>query len=316
MNGPDVMTPPGLHDMLARLHLRGLWQLPPDAIPTTPTPVTEAWHWRGDDVQPLAHEAGRIKVADDRRALLLTNPALSPSPFTTTTLQGAVQSLPGGAAVPANRHTPSAMRFILSGNGSYRTADGRDHPLAAGDLILTPNWSWHEYENHSDSPMVWFDGLDFPVAARLESAVFDGSPSVKVPSRNGSSPLHRPWADTDRLLAELYGDPTTVSSVQFTDPITGGVIALTFDCWMHRMGPLLRAAATRKTGNSIFVVFDGRGSTTVGHKEFEWSAGDIFVVPSWLPVRHSPSEVSNLLEMSDRPILQSLGLYREETLES
>ena len=300
--------------MLERLHLRGLWQLPPDAIPSTPTPVTEAWHWRGDDVLPLAHEAGHIRVADDRRALLLTNPALRPSPFTTTTLQGAVQSLPGGTTVPANRHTPSALRFILSGNGSYRTADGRDHTLSAGDLILTPNWSWHEYANESVDPMVWFDGLDFPVAARLESAVFDGRPTVQVPNRNGSGPLHRPWADIDRQLGELYDDPTSVASVQFTDPITGGVILLTFDCWMHRMGPRLRPGASRKTGNSIFVVFSGRGATTVGHKDFAWAAGDIFVTPSWLPVQHRPEEVSNLLEMSDRPVLQSLGLYREETL--
>lgn len=310
----DAIPVPGLHDMLARLHLRGLWQLPPNAIPSTPAPVTDAWHWCAEDVVPLAHEAGRISVADDRRALLLTNPALSPSPFTTTTLQGAVQSLPSSTTVAANRHTPSAMRFILAGSGSYRTADGRDHALEAGDLILTPNWSWHEYRNHSDNPMVWFDGLDFPVAARLESAVFDSQPTVQAPSRTGSRPLHRPWATTDRLLTDLYDDPSSIASVQFTDPITGGVILLTFDCWMHRMGPRLRAPASRKTGNSIFVVFNGHGVTTVGHREFEWTAGDIFVVPSWLPVQHRPAELSNLLEMSDRPILQSLGLYREETL--
>lgn len=314
MIGADVMPDNGLHATLARLNLRGLWQVPAGAIPTTPNPVTEAWHWRGRDMLPLAHEAGRIGVADDRRALLLTNPALSPSPFTTTTLQGAVQSLPSGTAVPANRHTPSAMRFILSGGGSYGTADGHDHALGAGDLLLTPNWNWHEYANGSDNPMVWFDGLDFPVASRLESAVFEDRSSVQAPNRAGSVPLHRPWTDTDRALTQRYVDPTRMASVQFTDPITGGVILLTFDCWMHRMGRQLRANATRKTGNSIFVVFTGSGTTSVGHKEFEWEAGDVFVVPSWLPMQHHPVEVSNLLEMSDRPILQSVGLYREETL--
>ena len=89
---------------------------------------------------------------------------------------------------------------------------------------------------------------------------------------------------------------------------------MTFDCWMRRMGPLLQARPTRKTGNSIFVVFSGHGTTTVGDREFAWSAGDIFIVPSWLAMQHHPGEVSNLLEMSDRPILQSVGLYREETL--
>ncbi len=47
---------------------------------------------------------------------------------------------------------------------------------------------------------------------------------------------------------------------------------------------------------------------------FEWSAGDIFVTPSWSAVDDKASEQSNLFAVTDRPVLEALGLYREETL--
>jgi gentisate 1,2-dioxygenase len=78
-------------ETLAHLNLRGLWQLPPGSLPTSPTPVTQACHWRARDVIPMAHRATEMVTADgERRAVLLTNPALGPTPFTTTTIQGAI----------------------------------------------------------------------------------------------------------------------------------------------------------------------------------------------------------------------------------
>jgi len=28
-----------------------------------------------------------------------------------------------------------------------------------GDLVLTPNWTWHDHANDTDEPMIWLDGL-------------------------------------------------------------------------------------------------------------------------------------------------------------
>lgn len=30
------------------------------------------------------------------------------------------------------------------------------------DLVLTPNWQWHDHGNASGAPMIWLDGLDIP----------------------------------------------------------------------------------------------------------------------------------------------------------
>ena len=47
---------------------------------------------------------------------------------------------------------------------------------------------------------------------------------------------------------------------------------------------------------------------------FDWEPGDSFVTPSWASVDHQATEQADLFAVSDRPVLQSLHLYREEAL--
>ena len=305
-------------ETLARLNLRGLWQLPPGSLPTTPTPVTQACHWRARDIIPLAHRATEVVTADgERRAVLLTNPALGPSPFTTTTIQGAIQCLPGNETVAAHRHTPAAIRFILKGAGSYTTVGGVRCEMAPGDFIYTPHWSWHDHTNPTDDPVVWFDGLDIPIVKHLEALVFEDHPDGVQQQTLSMSGFYRyPYEETDQTLTELFDDPTKCASLQFTDPIMGCAISPTLDCWIHRLGPSLDAPATRKTGNSIFVAFAGTGESLVGSRRFDWEAGDVFVAPSWSIVQHHPYKTSDLFEMTDRPILEALGLFRQQPVGS
>jgi gentisate 1,2-dioxygenase len=223
--------------------------------------------------------------------------------------------LPGRETVAAHRHTPAAIRFILKGAGSYTTVGGVKCQMAPGDFIYTPNWSWHDHTNPTDDPVVWFDGLDIPIVTRLEALVFEDHPDGLQQQTLSTSSFYRyPWEETDQTLDELFDEPTKCASVQFTDPITGGAISPTLDCWIHRLGPSLTAPASRKTGNSIFVVFTGTGETSVGSNRFDWEAGDVFVAPSWSAVQHHPNETSNLFEMTDRPILEALGLFQQETV--
>ena len=59
-----------------------------------------------------------------------------------------------------------------------------------------------------------------------------------------------------------------------------------------------------------------RGTTVVGGQRFDWSEGDLFVVPSWLWHEHlNPGpEPSILFSVHDFPAMKALGLYREEAL--
>ena len=29
-----------------------------------------------------------------------------------------------------------------------------------GDLLIQPNWAWHDHGNHSKEPIIWIDALD------------------------------------------------------------------------------------------------------------------------------------------------------------
>ena len=109
----------------------------------------------GDLVRRLAAGAlaGRER-GGDRRVLALANPGLKGLPFTSTTLWGALQYLGPHESAPAHRHTPSAIRFVLTGSGVYTTVNGDACDMEPGDLVLTPIWNWHDHNNRSDEPMI------------------------------------------------------------------------------------------------------------------------------------------------------------------
>jgi gentisate 1,2-dioxygenase len=105
-----------------------------------------------------------------------------------------------------------------------------------------------------------------------------------------------------------------MASLEFVNPLTGTPAVATFACEMHRLYPGERTATKRKTGSSIYVVFQGSGRSVINGVRFDWGPGDIFVTPSWASVDHQAEEQADLFAVSDRPVLQALYLYREEKL--
>ena len=326
---------------LAARDLKPLWTMAKQLMPEVPLATTQPWLWKWDDILPLAKRAGELislERGGDRRVLAFANPGLRGLPFTSTTLWGAIQYLGPRESAPAHRHTPSAIRFVMTGSGVYTTVNGDAVHMEPGDLILTPIWNWHDHNNNGEAPMVWFDGLDLPLVTTLESVFFESHPDrlqpvdghnrsertftgaglreIGAPSPPAHSPLLRyRWGETDRGLEALHrarGGP--LASLEYVNPLTGGPAVATFACEMHRLYPGERTAAQRKTGSSIYVVFQGRGRTVISGQLFEWAPGDVFVTPSWAAVDHEADEPADLFAISDRPVLQALHLYRQETL--
>jgi gentisate 1,2-dioxygenase len=113
---------------LADAHLRPLWQLGPDLLPSHPHPRALAWIWRATETFPLAARAIRAVPVDrggERRVLSLANPGLDGQPFAAGTLWAGLQCLGLGEVAPAHRHTPGAIRFVLTGAGVWTTVNGR-----------------------------------------------------------------------------------------------------------------------------------------------------------------------------------------------
>ena len=326
---------------LAARDMKGLWSFQTRLMPEIPVPTTLPWLWKWEVIHRLAKAAGDIVTIErggDRRVLALVNPGLRGLPFTSTTLWGAVQYLGPGESAPAHRHSPSAIRFVMKGKGGvYTTVNGDACDMEEGDLILTPNWMWHDHMNTSDEAMLWFDGLDLPLVSTLESIFFENHPDNTQPidGRNLSEQsfagvgLRRPtgspgrdrllrysWAQMDRALSTLQdatGEDLVV--LEYTDPSTGRPIIPTFTCEMMRIRPGTRSRSARKTGSSVFAVLHGRGRSVIAGERFEWSAGDIFVAPSWAAVDHEADEQANVFVLSDRVVLEALQLYRTEALD-
>src|SRR6478752_6733254 len=87
----------------------------------------------------------------------------------TPSLYAGLQLILPGEVAPSHRHTQSALRFIIEGEGAYTAVDGERTIMHEGDFVITPTWTWHDHGNDSSKPMVWLDGLDIPLVAMFNA---------------------------------------------------------------------------------------------------------------------------------------------------
>ena len=87
---------------------------------------------------------------------------------------------------------------------------------------------------------------------------------------------------------------------------------------LHRIARHAETRPTRETGSSVYTVFDGSGTVTVGDATWSVGRGDLFVVPSWQPfsarseagLSDSDAGALDLFRFSDSPVFEALKLNR------
>lgn len=334
-----------------------LWTEIGDLMPLHPRSKAAAHLWRWNTLLALADRAGHIVPVGrggERRAIALANPALGGKPYATPTLWAAIQYLMPGEDAPEHRHTQHAFRFVVEGEGVWTVVNGDPVPMRRGDFLPQAGWNWHAHHNAAARPMAWIDGLDIPFSAYTESQFFEfgrdqisadekatpersrsqrlwGHPGLRPVSQPESRPatplLAYRWADTDRALADQLiledeGFEGTVepghAAVRFTNPTNGQDVLPTIRTEMHRVRPGMSTAERREVGSSVFQVFDGTGTVTVGDTSWSLTRGDLFVVPSWAPLtitsdataESSDSGALDLFRFSDAPIFEALHAHR------
>ena len=137
--------------------------------------------WRWADYRPFLDRinaiAGRADVSPiefaDRQSILLTNPGLGGRLQVTTTMRCAISIYTPGDVAPAHIHSANASRTILSERGGYTNVEGERCEAVRGDLIITPNGTWHDHGNDSDTPVIWIDMLDWPLMELVDCAWVD-----------------------------------------------------------------------------------------------------------------------------------------------
>lgn len=333
---------------LERQHLVALWSVTANLLPREPKSRAVPHLWRWKDLVPLLKQGGELATlrrGAERRVLGFINPGLPERYGATHTLWAGYQYLLPGEVAPAHRHSQAAIRFVVQGSGAFTTVDGEKCPMGRGDLVLTPPWAWHDHGSEGDEPMVWLDGLDLPLVAELEATFFEpfrgeAQPLSRPPGdserrygigqlrpawesgRGASSPLlvYR-WARTEealRQLATVGASPFDDVVMEYVNPRTGGPLMPTLACWMQLLRPGVRTRAHRHTSSAVYQVFEGRGSSVIDGERFDWGRGDVFVVPLWAWHEHAsaPGEEAILFSVHDTPVMQALGLYREEAYEA
>jgi gentisate 1,2-dioxygenase len=339
---PDVDA---LYGDLSAAALQPLWQQV-GLLPHAPRTIAP-YVWRWKTVKALAERAGDlvgIERGGDRRVLALSHPDLGGKPFATPTLWAGIQFLNGHESAPPHRHSPAALRFVMEGSGVWTLVNGDAVLMEPGDLVLTPSYNWHAHDNPGDQPMVWFDGLDLPMIQSLDAVFFEEGPGKLepyaartqsnseipyaaaglIPSSVVGSPeirtygLHSPllayrWSTTAAVLERsLAATPQDYTLMRYTDPTTGSDVMPTLRAEILRLRSAGRVPPHRKVGSSVMLVHHGSGTSLIADVEIRWAPGDIFVIPSWATVSHHADEESDLFVLSDAPVIEKVGLRREE----
>ncbi|MBI4522995.1 MAG: cupin domain-containing protein [Deltaproteobacteria bacterium] len=331
-----------LDRLLAEKNLAGFWTgnvtgFDQNIEPSSPA-VPYLWKW-ADIYDGLMKARELVNLAmSERRTLRLVNPGLPEKLFATPTIHISVQLVRPGELARAHRHSMTAIRFVVKGSGAFTTVEGERFTMRPGDLILTPNWSWHDHYNNTEEDIIWLDGHDGPLVKALDVIAVEmfnqrQQPIETIPDfslyQYGMArpyetkpnffdpPFKYSWEQTYgslRALAMTEGDPYDGVLLRYINPRTGGPTLRTFGCEIQMLRPNERTKSHRHTSHTIYHAFAGSGCTTVGDHDLNWSQGDCFTVPSWQWHRHDnlTEDEAILFSITDRPLKQSLGFYREE----
>ena len=135
-----------------------------------PNAIFRPHHWSYAQAKAALDAAGSLVSTDvaERRNLILVNPAAENTRAAARTMMAAYQMVMPGEQTRAHRHTPSALRLILDAEPeAYTIVNGEKIPMLAGDVVLTPNWSWHSHVNEGQQRAYWLDFLDVPLVQLL-----------------------------------------------------------------------------------------------------------------------------------------------------
>jgi gentisate 1,2-dioxygenase len=249
-------------------------------------------------------------------------------------------------------HSPNASRTILSEKGGYTNVEGERCEASRGDIILTPNGTWHDHGNDGKVPVIWIDMLDWPLMEFLDCAWVDQDFHPGV----GSNAKSQETLHTDGHSGRLYGnggmvptfashqigfgrdpaplihfrgtrirealealrgekgDPHEGIQMEFVNPVTGKPVFPTLNYQAQLLRPGEATLPKRETSSTFIVVMDGKGKSEIGGQTFDWEPNDIMVVPNFVWRRHINTGSSNavLYTVTDAALLKNIGQYRAQ----
>lgn len=264
--------------------------------------------WSYIQAKTALDTAGHLINTDlaERRNLILVNPKEGNTFATTRTMIAAYQMIMPGERARAHRHTPNALRLVLdAGPDAYTIVDGKKLPMLPGDVLLTPNWSWHSHGNEGQGRAYWLDFLDSPLVEWLELKVFEQHPDEfeSGVTLSEDSPMRFAWSDTKHSLAQALADAHGRRNIEIE---LGNPALRSMALFMMRLVPGISTARHKALATNIYAVVHGNGRTEVEGEQFEWQRGDVVVVPARHEHANLAVEDAVLLRVTDAPLTRQV----------
>jgi gentisate 1,2-dioxygenase len=333
--------PRDYRDAMERTAVGPLWPQMRNALRhNAPQPVTKSHRWVFSEVRPLLMRAGELTPVEkaERRVLYLADPGrgLDAMQATSTIYIGFQLLLPGETA-PAHKHTASAARIVVEGEGAYTVVDGEKLPMKSGDLILTPAGCWHDHGHSGKEPVIWLDALDLPLLFYLE-----GSYAIEAPLQSprnrpdtsqveyhaaGIAPVRRrdrappaayplmryPWERTEEALRHLgEHNGGEVAELDYINPETGEGCLRTMGFTAMMLQPEQMSRPPLRSSSAVFHVVSGRGLSIINGQQYAWGPKDTISAPVFAEIEHKAGdEPAFLVRIHDEPLQEKLGYYEE-----
>ena len=316
-----------MYDSISEKHMFPFWAKSDDVsndevrqLMATARAVPYVWRYR-EDIDPLLRQSAELISMEDseRRSLILINPGLKPRRASVSTMYTAYRLNDPNEIMPPHKHSPSAIRFGLTGSGNFTGVAGEDIVFGPGDMVLTPNDAWHNHGTVGDEQAVNLSVLDLPLVETLSAAHFDHNyteiedgvevkkkvqaaryPSDYSAATYGVGGMVPRWADHKRgggLSSPMYvyrwdammeifdrfkdddGDPHEALMVEYTDPTRGGPVFKTITFFAQMLRPGEKTLPLRQTASLLVAPFQGSGHSIVDGERFEWNEFDTLAVP-------------------------------------
>ena len=315
-------------------NVKPLWEIPQAHGPNPRASAPALWPWR--TMRPLIDRAIELATpaVAERRVLSLIDPTARDGEFhTITNLNAGLQViLPGEVARP-HRHSADALRFVLEGEGAVTRVDGKLANMAAGDLVLTPGWCWHEHWHEGSGPIVWLDVLNVHTHMNLGTFQFEPGPTHDVPTlapesafasagvvpdmpQSETSPMFRyPIAAARKALESTETTRDGSRRVRYVNPLTGGPVMPYLDCYLVRLEAGQSTRAFQTSAHAVCTIVEGRGTTAAGSTTIAWEPRDVFTLPHGAPIVHTASETTHMFVVTDRELYRRLGFLSESYAE-
>jgi gentisate 1,2-dioxygenase len=301
-----------LYDLLALCHVQNGWSKPTPSLWPLPTIDFKPAAWSYVQAKAALDAAGRFVNTElaERRNLILANPTVEGNLYPTVkTLVAAYQMVKAGEQARSHRHTANALRLVLdTGPNAFTIVDGRKIPMEAGDVLLTPNWSWHGHSNEAPTNAYWMDFLDVPMIHLNGPMFFEHHSDNLEPANDvfAASPNRFAFTQTRERLAAAPEISPGVRRIEL-----GAPAMRTIGLHVFRIEKGARLHVGKSTLSAIFAPMQGHGQAVFDGASFAFARGDALAAPLGFAQDWRAEEETYLLRVSDEPFLAKNDWLRD-----